>query len=95
MPEADRMGVKITGLDALQRKLAELARRAETLSGEHQVQMSQLLTPEFMLLNTDYDCVESMFDASAYDIKSQADFDAIPADEWDAFIHSHTRFDTT
>jgi hypothetical protein len=86
------MGIKITGLDELQRKLKELQHRAEALAGTHDVPMSQLLTSEFMLLNTDFESVESMFRASGYKIESQADLAPIPDEPWDAFVRSRTRF---
>ena len=86
------MGIKITGLDEIQRKLKELGHRAELLSGTHDVPMSQLLRSEFMLLNTDFESVESMFRASGYRIESQVDLAAIPDEPWDAFVRSRTRF---
>jgi|SRR6266851_1893690 len=86
------MGIKITGLDEIQQQLKELQHRAEALSGAHDVPMSQLLTSEFMPLNTDFESVESMFRASGYKIESQADLAAIPDEPWDAFVRSRTRF---
>jgi hypothetical protein len=86
------MGIKITGLDELQRQLKELQHRAESLAGTHDVPITQLLTSEFMLLNTDFESVESMFRASGYKIESQEDLGAIPDEPWDAFIGSRTRF---
>lgn len=86
------MGIKITGLDELQRHLKELQHRAESLSGAHDVPIADLLTSEFMLLNTDFESAESMFSASGYKIQSQADFAAIPDEPWDAFVRSRTRF---
>jgi hypothetical protein len=88
------MGIKITGLDELQRKLRELQHRAEGLSGAHEVPISQLLTSEFMLLNTDFESVESMIAASGYKIENQEDLAAIGDEPWDAFVRSRTRFDS-
>jgi hypothetical protein len=88
------MGITVTGLDELQRRIKELQHRAEELSGTHDVPISQLLTPEFMLLNTDFESVESMFDASKFQVRSQEDFAAIPDERWDEFICSVTRFAT-
>jgi hypothetical protein len=88
------MGIKITGLDELQRQLKELQHRAESLSGTHDVPISQLLTSEFMLLNTDFESVELMFRASGYKIESQEDLAAIPDEPWESFVRSRTRFGT-
>jgi hypothetical protein len=74
--------------------LKELQHRAERISGTREVPIADLLTSEFMLLNTDFDSVEAMFAASGYEIRSQEDFAAIPDEAWDAFIGSHTRFAT-
>jgi hypothetical protein len=86
------VGIKITGLDDLERKLNQLQHRAEMLAGEHEVPVAELLTSEFMLLNTDFESVEAMFEASGYKVRSSADLAAIPDEPWDAFIRSRTRF---
>jgi hypothetical protein len=88
------MGIKITGLDDLQRRLGELQHRAEAVSGAHDVPASELLTSEFMLLNTDFDSIESMFASSGFEIRSQEDLAAIPDEPWDTFVSSRTRFGT-
>jgi hypothetical protein len=86
------MGVKVTGLGDVQRRLRELQHRAESLSGEHQVQLSDLFTSEFMLLNTDFESIDALFEASGYNVKSQDDLDSIPIEPFDAFVRSRTRF---
>ena len=88
------MGIKITGLDDIQRRLSELQRRAELLDGEHKVQWNDLFTSEFMLLNTDFESIEALFEASGYTVKSQADLDAIPAEPFGGFIRCRTRFES-
>ena len=88
------MGVKITGLDDVQRRLGELQHRAESLSGEHKVQLNDLFTSEFMLLNTDFESIDALFDASGYVVRSQADLDSIPVEAFDSFIRNRTRFST-
>ncbi|MBA3640415.1 MAG: hypothetical protein M3541_13705 [Acidobacteriota bacterium] len=86
------MSIKITGLDDVQRHLKELQHRAESLSGEREVPVVELLTSEFMLLNTDFESAGSMFTASGYKVESEADLAAIPDEPWDNFVSSRTRF---
>src|SRR5690349_12442448 len=86
------MKIKITGLDELQRELERLQHAADSISGTQSIPVTTLLSSEFMLLNTDFESVQAMFDASGFTINSQADFDAIPEEEWDSFIRQHTRF---
>jgi len=88
------VGVKITGLDDVQRRLGELQHRAESLSGEHKVQLNDLFTSEFMLLNTDFESIDALFEASGYVVRSEADLDSIPVEAFDSFIRSRTRFST-
>lgn len=86
------MGIKIKGLDDLKRHLRKLQQRAASLSGTHDVPVSELLTSEFMLLNTDFESAEAMFVASGYKMESTADLASIPDGAWDSFVGSRTRF---
>jgi hypothetical protein len=83
---------KLEGLDALQRNLTELQHRAEAMSGTHEVPVGQLFTSEFMLLHTDFDSLEAMFAAGGFAVRSQADFEALPLESWNAFVAERTRF---
>ena len=86
------MGIRITGLEELKSRLADMQHRAQALDGTHEVTLSELFHSEFMLLNTDFDSIEAMFAASGYDVKSQEDFAAIPDEPWDIFVPERTRF---
>ncbi len=86
------MKVEIKGMDGLRRKLDDLKRRAEALDGEHQIPISEIFPDEFMLLNTDFDSIGSMFEASGFTIRSSGDLEAVPPDEWNAFVARRTRF---
>ncbi len=88
------MKFKITGIDEIEKQLADLQRRAEALSGEHELRLSDVLTSEFMLLHTDFESVDLMFEASGYDVQSLEDLEAIPDGAWDGFISARTRFDS-
>ena len=82
----------ITGLDEFQRKLTDLARRAESLSGEQQVPLPELLTSDFLSRCSRFQSADEMFDASGFSVNSPADFAAIPDAEWDKFICANTSF---
>lgn len=81
------MAVKITGVDALKRKM-------EALSNIKQVSFAELFPPEFMESHTDFSSISDMADASGFKIESAEDFKAIPDDEWDAFISARTQFES-
>ncbi len=80
------------GFDDAIRRLRELQRRAEALDGEHAVPMSELFNDEFMLRNTEFTSMGAMFSASGFEIETQDDFAALPADQWDMFVRERTRF---
>ena len=84
---------KIEGLDELQNKLDNLAKKAEALDGEHSVPVSELLTDSFISSHTNFQTLDEMFNASGFNIEIQEDFAAIPDDEWDKFISSISSFE--
>lgn len=77
--------------DAL-RKIHDLRRRAESLEGTHTVSFTDLFNDEFMLRNTDFATIEEMLEASGFKFENVEDFEAIPADAWNQFVCSCTRF---
>ena len=86
--------LKVTGLDELQRKLNDMARRAEEASGTRSVSIAELLTPDFLLQCSRFHSVNEMFEASGFKIESKEDFEAIPDAPWDEFIRTNTSFAT-
>jgi hypothetical protein len=86
------MSVTIDGLDSVLRGLEDLKRRAESLHGEHEVKIGDLLTPDFIQRFTDFMNVDEMFAASGFKLESQKDLEAIPQDLLDAFIRERTLF---
>lgn len=86
--------MKIEGLDGLKRGLDRLQEKVEALHGQHTIPMKDLLTNDFMRLHTKYDSLQAMFDQSPFTVNSQEDFTAIPDDQWDDYIKSHTKFST-
>ena len=72
--------------------LRKLERRAKELDGNHQVPMSELLTPKFMRESSSFSDFETMLAASPFTVSSAEDFKAIPDAEWDTFVRQNTRF---
>jgi hypothetical protein len=84
------MGMKIKGIEEMQKKLEALQRRAQNLSGP--VAFEDLFPPEFMRRYTDVKSIDELVAASGYKVESTEDFEAIPQAEWDALIQAKTRF---
>mgnify|MGYP003384897349 CR=1 FL=1 len=72
------------GLDEFRRKLEQIK----------QVSLGELFNPEFMAANTDFQSVGEMFERSGFKCDSLEDVEAIPDEEWDAFVSANTRFET-
>jgi hypothetical protein len=87
------MGVRIEGLDQLERNLRDLSQRARRLNGRHEIPISDLLSVQFLSRCSRFSSAQELFAASGYEINSQSDFDAIPSKEWDLFIGGNTSFD--
>lgn len=85
-------GIKISGFDDLQRKLSDMARRAEELDGTHQVPLKDLFTRAFMHKHSRFPSFGRFLDASPFKVKTSEDFDAIPDAEMDAYVSSVTDF---
>jgi hypothetical protein len=84
--------MKIKGLDQAINRLKDLEKNAQELDGTHSLPASQLLTPRFMQRYTNFPTFDAMLEASGFRAETQAEFDAISDDKWDAFIASRTRF---
>jgi hypothetical protein len=85
-------GIRITGLDEMQRKLANLARRAENASGS--VAFEELFPPEFMRRYTEFKTIDDMFAASPWTVESAEDFERVPEQEWNRYVSDKTKFKT-
>ncbi|MGV3518725.1 hypothetical protein [Luteitalea sp.] len=82
--------IRITGLDEMQRRLNDIQRRAENLSGS--VSFDELFPPEFMREHTDFTEIGEFIEASGYEVNSTEDFKRIPDAEWDAHVAARTTF---
>ncbi len=88
------MGAKITGFDEFQKSLDDLVKRIESVSGENEILLSELLTTDFMNDNTQFNSLDEMFEKSGFTIASKEDLENIPDNEWNLFISSNTQFQT-
>ena len=76
------------------RNLKDLERRVRALDGEHKVPLTELYSNNFVRRVSNFSSFEELLQAGGYDIKSEADFTAIPDDEWDEHVRANTRFDS-
>lgn len=84
--------MQLDGFDDLQKKLNDIAMRAEALEGEHEVSFEALFTPEFMMTNTQFSNFNDLLDASPFQVNLVEDFEAIPDAEFDEYISTVTNF---
>ena len=84
---------KIEGLDELQKKLGDLAKKADALDGKHNIPVAELLTDSFVSQHTSFSSAEKMFKASGFKVETQEDFATIPDADWDNYIRSISSFD--
>ncbi|UAL42139.1 hypothetical protein K8B83_14770 [Shewanella inventionis] len=74
--------------------LNKLKKNLEDLHGTHKVELSDILTPEFLGECSSFSDLNQLFIASGFDVKNPEDFKAIPDDEWEAFITNNTTFNS-
>jgi len=86
--------VEFDGFEELSKKLNDLAEKAESVHGTHEVPLSELLTPGFLAKHTRFLSEDELFEASGFEVKTAEDFEKIPDDEWDQFIQQNTPFAT-
>lgn len=80
----------IKGMDKLKENLNKIQSNVKALEGK--VQFKDLLTHEFLVVNTKFSSVEDMFEKSGYKVVCQDDLKAIPDSEWDEYISSNSNF---
>ena len=86
------MGVKITGLRELERKLKRMQRNARAIDGTNEVPVTEMFPPAFMRRYTDIGTFEELIEVGGFTVNAPGDFEAIPDAEWDAHIAQVTRF---
>jgi hypothetical protein len=86
------MGAKISGLDEAKAKLSDLKARAESLRGQREVPLADLLTTDFLRKHTAFSSFDDLLRASGFKVDGPEDFTAIPDAAWDAYIATATSF---
>lgn len=85
---------ELKGMDDVKRSLQDLSNRAQNLHGQHNIPLSELMPQAFISSCSRFTSLDELFGASGFEIDSAEDFEAIPDDEWDAFISENTSFNT-
>lgn len=88
------MSIKIEGLDKLQKKLDDLAAKAEELDGEHSVPFNELFNSDFVRRNTKFTDMTEFFSAGGFDASTPEAFKAIDDDALDAHVLNATNFNS-
>lgn len=82
------------GFDQFRHRLRKLEDNLADLAGEHSVPANELFSADFMRRHSKYASFDAMVQASPFEVASAEDLEAIPDDEWDAFVRSSTQFDS-
>ncbi len=85
------MGVKISGFDELEKKLKNIAEKAENISGR--IPFDILFNADFMKKYTKFTSMSEMLEKSEFEVKNAEDFSKIPEDEWDKYVKENTSFE--
>lgn len=72
----------------------EMAENAEELDGENEVNLSEILTEEFMREHTDTTSFDDFLENSPWTVESEEDFEEIPEEEFDQYIQENSDFDS-
>ncbi|MDB5823901.1 MAG: hypothetical protein JWR21_2605 [Herminiimonas sp.] len=84
--------LKISGLDKVIDKLNDLKKKADAMNGQS-IPVTEVLTSAFLTRHTPFGSAVEMCEASGFKIETKEDFEAVPDDEWDAFIRAVSGFD--
>lgn len=83
------MSVRIEGTDEFAEAVDEIA-----VDGEEQtVEPSELFPDGFMRTHTEFESIDEFFAASPWTVETEADFERIPAPEFDGYVADHSSFD--
>lgn len=84
------MSLKIKGLDAMQKKLNDLANRAKSLDGTQQIPVNELLTPAFISKYSNFSSAQEFFDASKIESLEGLEENS----EWNQFVKENSSFES-
>lgn len=85
------MGVKITGMDNLMKKLNNLEKNASSLNGTHSIPFSELFNQKFMGQNSNFATIDEFAEKSNFDF---SDLESIDEKKLDTFVNENSDFDS-
>lgn len=80
-------------LDTVSTSPRQLLKKAKRLDGKG-VPLNELMPSGFIQKHSKFDSLDSLMKASGFNVQTEADFKAIPAEEWNQFIALNTNFDS-
>ena len=91
------MKIIFQGFDDLQKQLSNLEKAANEVAEKYNgsiVDISELLTCDFMEAHTEYSDYAEWFEDGGYLLESQEDFDALSEKDIDSYVQKTTDFDS-
>ncbi|KLV07330.1 hypothetical protein C9I92_24825 [Photobacterium ganghwense] len=80
-------------LDTISTNPKQLVTKAKRLDGSG-VSLNELMPPRFIQMHSKFASLDILMEASGFNVKTPADFKAIPAREWNQFIALNTNFES-
>lgn len=88
----EKMEFEIKGLNKLEKKLDELQKNANQISGNNEVPLKDLFSETFMTKYTKFNTINDFFENSSFTVESTEDFDSIPESDLDTYVSNNTLF---
>jgi len=76
----------------LLKHLRELSQRAQELDGQHEMTLGELMSGDFVAGCSKFGNLQELFNASGFSLETAEEFQAVPDNEWDAFIATNTSY---
>lgn len=86
------MSVQIRGFEEYGEELDRLRDRTDSIDGRDAVSITELFPADFMQTYTEFESIARFFEESPWTVETEDDFEAVPADEFDAYVDEHTGF---
>lgn len=88
------MGLNLEGFEDLSDKMDNLERNAKELVDNRSVPLEEVFTEGFMTAHTRFGSIDDFLEAGGFVIETDADFEAIPREALDPYVHEATSFDS-
>ncbi|MNH75605.1 hypothetical protein D3C73_278490 [compost metagenome] len=85
---------KMDGFDELERQMKKMQKAAKDLEEESEVSFEILFNETFMAKYTSRRSFDDFLTYGGFIVNSQEGFEAIPDDEFDAYVKKETKFDS-